>query len=515
MSQSPESAISARPDWPEGWKTAVLVFSVCILVVSIAYWSTYAEIVSIWWRSETYAHGFVILPIVGYLIWQKREELSKLTVRVAPGAIFFLAGAVCLWLLGFAADIALAQHLAAVTILPILAWLIFGSAVASCIAFPLGYLIFAVPIGDFLVEPMQDITAAFSVWALQVTGIPVYWEGRFFHIPTGSFEVAEACSGVRYLIASLALGTLYAYLTYVTLWRRLIFVGLAILVPIIANGIRAYGIVMLAHLSDYKLAVGVDHIIYGWLFFGLVIMLLFWAGSLFREKDSGNLYEKASVTKPVTASVNPRLLALWAILAAGLTISAPILASWLEAEHANIAVKEPILPEGKHGWHGPNEITNPQWHPKFVGAMERFGSYDRDGKQVQVYLAYYPMQRQGEELINWQNHVYDEDQTRRLSEGHYVAQLADNRKWRVLTTQVETKGGPRLVWHWYNVEGAETTSRLMAKVHEMRGRLSASKRGSAAWVISTDYELVPGEAEQVLSVFLKDMLPAMQETLAQ
>ena len=74
------------------------------------------------------------------------------------------------------------------------------------ILFPLAYLLFAVPLGDFLVGPLQDVTAVFTVWALQLTGIPVYLEGRFFYIPTGAFEVAEACSGIRYLIASLALG---------------------------------------------------------------------------------------------------------------------------------------------------------------------------------------------------------------------------------------------------------------------------------------------------------------------
>ena len=70
------------------------------------------------------------------------------------------------------------------------------------------------------------------------------------------------------------------------MWRRLVFIALSIIVPIIANGIRAYLIVMIGHLSNNRLATGVDHVIYGWVFFGFVMMLLFWIGSQWREPDA-------------------------------------------------------------------------------------------------------------------------------------------------------------------------------------------------------------------------------------
>ncbi len=74
-------------------------------------------------------------------------------------------------------------------------------------------------------------------------------------------------------------------MTYRSLARRIAFVALSLIVPIFANGIRAYLIVMTGHLSDMSLAVGVDHLIYGWIFFGFVMMLLFWIGSIWREDD--------------------------------------------------------------------------------------------------------------------------------------------------------------------------------------------------------------------------------------
>ena len=86
--------------------------------------------------------------------------------------------------------------------------------------FPLAFMLFAVPVGEFLVPPMMEFTADFTVAAIRLTGIPVFREGLFFTLPTGAWSVVEACSGVRYIIASLTLGCLYAYLSYVSYLKR-------------------------------------------------------------------------------------------------------------------------------------------------------------------------------------------------------------------------------------------------------------------------------------------------------
>src|SRR4029453_4693921 len=135
----------------------------------------------------------------------------------------------------------------------------------------------------------------FTVTALRLSGIPVYREGTFFTIPSGNWSVVEGCSGLRYLIASITVGTLYAYLTYQKLWKRGLFFAFSVIVPIISNGMRAYMIVMIAHLSDMKLALGVDHLIYGWGVFGGVILLLFWAGSFWRDDDRPDLIPEDSL----------------------------------------------------------------------------------------------------------------------------------------------------------------------------------------------------------------------------
>ncbi len=500
-------------NWAPGWHQASAIFGGSLLVLATVFWSSYSDIVAIWWRAETYTHGFMILPIVGFLLWQKRANFINISPKPAPNAILLMIFPALLWLVAYAAQVAVIEQFAVVMMLPIIIWAIYGSGIVRQILFPLAYLFFAIPVGDFLVAPLQDITAAFTVWALQVTGIPVYWEGRFFYIPSGSFEVAEACSGIRYLIASMALGTLYAYLNYTSLNRRLIFIVLSILVPIIANGIRAYGIVMMAHLSDYSLAVGVDHLIYGWLFFGVVIMALFWVGSFFQENQVTETTKPASHFSD-TYTPNIKTFALWAALVTTTAISAPGFAAWMDARSAAIPTTDIKLPLGDAGWKGPFDM-NVDWRPSFIGAQEHRAEYRKNGQSVQIYLAYYPSQNKDAELINWHNVVFDNEHSRRLGGGTVQAQLSAKDTWPVLATQLEFDGQPRLVWHWYEINGSATISRVWAKAYAVQSRLLGSSIGSAAWVISSEYSVSTEESTIVMQDFLSEMLPQLREAVNQ
>ena len=153
-----------------------------------------------------------------------------------------------------------------------------GLAGHPALAFPLAFVLCRTH-WRLLLPRMMEWTADFTVLALRASGIPVYREGLQFIIPSGAWSVVEACSGIRYLIASVTAGCLFAYLSYQSMLKRAVFIGVAIVVPLVANWVRAYLIVMLGHLSGNTIATGVDHLIYGWLFFGLVIGVMFLIGA--------------------------------------------------------------------------------------------------------------------------------------------------------------------------------------------------------------------------------------------
>ena len=211
---------------------------------------------------------------------------------------------------------------------------------------------------------LMEWTADITVLALRLTGIPVYREGQNFNIPSGSWSVVEACSGVRYLIASLVIGTLYAYLTYRSTLRRLVFIGFSILVPVIANWVRAYMIVMIGHLSGNKLAVGVDHLIYGWLFFGVVILLMFWIGARWRDDTprSRPVRRAASAGRRAPAA-SPGEFLLVAVMVAVAAMVWPLGSRLIERSDA-ASIPALSAPASMGGWRA-TEGGLTTWQPQF------------------------------------------------------------------------------------------------------------------------------------------------------
>ncbi|HTP95737.1 MAG TPA: archaeosortase/exosortase family protein, partial [Burkholderiales bacterium] len=137
------------------------------LVIALVTWllcwygDTFVSIVDIWRRSDTYAHGFLILPISGWLIWRNRDRVAALTqhAEYIPLAVLALLGLG--WLLADVAGVLPAAQYCVVAMMPVLAWAVLGRRVAAELAFPLGYLLFAVPIGEFMLPTLISQTADF------------------------------------------------------------------------------------------------------------------------------------------------------------------------------------------------------------------------------------------------------------------------------------------------------------------------------------------------------------------
>lgn len=485
------------------WRAVGLAVAVSLAAVAGVYWDTLASIVLIWSRSGTFTHGFLIVPIVVYLVWRQRASLRGLMPQPAPVALLFLAGTVLLWCAGRLLVVNVLEHFAVVMMIPALLWWQLGNAVMRRLIFPMAYLLFAVPFGEFLVPHLQDITATISVRALQLTGIPVLWEGRYFYIPSGNFEVAEACSGVRYLIASLALGTLYAYVTYHSMWRRAAFIALAIMVPVIANGMRAYGIVMIAHLSDYQFAVGVDHFLYGWVFFGAVMLLLFWLGNYFR--DAPGLATAGGSAAAAAAGTVSKPGWGWGGMALAIVLSGSLLNFWLQRGGSAPATFDLRLPPGAGHWSGPHPSID-SWLPEFHGATaQQRAEYRRAADAVQVYVAYYAQQRSGAELVNSENTLFDNLNERRLGENVETLTGADGVSWTVRALRIHTRHGERLIWSWYVVAGHPAVNPLAAKLYEARARIVGGRGGSALIALATGDAENAEVAQARLQEFLNDM----------
>jgi exosortase A len=239
---------------------SLVIFAVLLAAIFVAYRATWGDMIHLWNTSDTYAHGWLIAPVSLWCLFQMRDKLALCKIQPAWTALPLLFVTGLGWSLGALADVQLVQQLSVVALVISAALLVFGWECCRTAAFPLGFLLLAVPMGDELTPVLVDMTADFVVFAVQATGIPLYREGNSFVIPSGSWSVVSGCSGIRYLMATITIGVLFSYLNYRSWGRRIGFVGIAILVAILANWLRAWGIVMIAHFSDMKLALGVDHV---------------------------------------------------------------------------------------------------------------------------------------------------------------------------------------------------------------------------------------------------------------
>jgi exosortase A len=351
----------------------------------------------IWWSSSTFTHCLLIPPIIAWLVAQRWPQLRLLKPRGwLPGLILVSAGAVS-WLLGDAAGVAFARHLGLILMLQGSVVTLLGPEVSRGLMFPLAYMFFLVPAGEALVPPLQTLTAKICMALLSLSGIPAHIDGVFITIPNGWFEVAEACSGAKFLLAMAAYGTLVANVCFRSWPRRIAFMVAALVLPVLANGVRAWGTIYMAHRTNAHFAEGFDHVIYGWVFFGIVIALLI-AGSWrwFDRKVGDPWIVPARLQQPQGATdawkpgfagaiLIPLVALLWSLVASAGRVQLPAITSL------------PMV----SGWQ--QIAAPPDWRPNFAGAdrllIARY--VDGRGRAVDLAVAIFTSQAEGRELVGY------------------------------------------------------------------------------------------------------------------
>lgn len=403
---------SLEGDWlrtlgAPGWHGALIRLAIMAAAFLLLFHRDAIDMVGIWLHDSTFAHCILIPPILVWLVEIRRRELSFLKpVAWWPGLVW-LGGAGFCWLIGEAAGVALLRQLALILMLQGAVLSLLGPNVARALLFPLGYAFFMVPFGDGLIQPMQTLTAQMTMPLLALTGIPAHIEGIFISTATGYFKVAEACAGVNFLIAMAAFAVLAANLCFRSWGRRIAFMALAIVIPVLANGVRAWGTIFIAHHSGVDFAAGFDHIFYGWIFFAVVLAVVIGISWPFfdRRADAapfapedywGEVKTRAAPLPMLAIALSLALLPVgWSALSR--TGGEPLPAR--------------IEPGEVPGWTQIAYEPLAEWKPHYSGAdRERIARYrGPDGAMVDVYVAAYSRQEEGRELVGFGQGAVDPD----------------------------------------------------------------------------------------------------------
>jgi len=491
-----------------GWRLPALLTAGCILLDFFVFHETVLGMVSTWLNSRTFSHCLLVFPLSVYMVWRSRRRIALLQPRPSVwGLLLLLSSSIC-WLLGNIGEIRVVQEFAWVSAFISLVWALLGTAVIRSLAFPLGFLFFSVPFGVSLIGPLQDFTAWMAVQALTLSGIPAVLEHRLLSVPSSTWTVAEACSGIRYLFSSVMAGVIYAKIVYRSYKRRLIFIFCAIIIPIVANGLRAYGIVLLAYLSNNRIAVNVDHVVYGWLFFAIVQIALFGIGLRWLEPGSASTsaYESNAGMQQAAAVVLPKR-DRWQSLAVAFGIVAILALTPVAAQHlwsrADLTSRAIVWPDPPvvitPPWQAAPE-SNESWTPSLRGANRDFTqSYISGSRRVDLYCALYS--GRGFELLNSYNRT-GSPRTWAAIADNLENLLIDNKSVTIHRTLFISGEVTRWMWSWYWVNGEYTTSPERVKYLQAKARLYGASPITVVFALSTESARDESSAEDLLREFL-------------
>ena len=480
---------------PLNWRSHLIKLAATITVLLALFWRDAAKMGEIWWTSSTFTHCLFILPIVGWLIWQRRDEIWLLTPRpFIPGLALVALGALG-WLVGTAAGVGFVRHASLIFMIQSSVLTILGLQVTRGILFPLFYLAFLVPFGEELVPPLQTITAKLCMIFLGWAGIPAHIEGIFITTPTGNFRVAEACSGVKFLVAMFAYASLAANLCFKSWLRRALFMAVAIIVPILANGFRAYSTI---HISEYTgstaFASSMDHVIYGWFFFGFVMLVVMGLSWKFFDRKIGEPWLsdalKGEAPRPI---FDMQWLPPFAVIVIALL---PL--SWQAAlaSDSRVDVSHRItLPEVR-GWTRVAITQNFPWRPNFDGADHYlFGQYrNADGREIELAVALYGWQGEGRELVGYGQGAVEPESP--WSWTNDTPSPSGGKAERIFAP-----GVAREVVSYYVLGGVTTGDAHKVKIETLKARLLGGNQAAAAVLIAAeDSKETP--ARPVIDAFL-------------
>jgi exosortase A len=493
------AAIRAVPGASSPWRTHLALFGAIAAAILALFWSDVSDVVALWSNDSTFNHCFLIAPLIGWLIWQRLPQLRQLTPAAwAPGLAIAGLGALG-WLIGDASGVNLARQLGVLLLLEGAVVAILGKAVARGIAFPLFYAIFLIPIGEELVPAMQTLTARLASVLLALTNIPAHLEGIFITTSGGYFEVAEACAGAKFLIAMLAFGALVANVCYRSWRRRFAFLAVATIVPILANGVRAWGTIYIAEQTSLNFAESFDHVIYGGVFFAIVIAIILGIGWRFFDRAIDDPWFDPKALQPVPprgARLDLVGGALIALAALGPLWSSAVSATGSHDVPATIGL--PDVP----GWQRIPAGAGMEWSPHYAGADRVVLAHYRDarGRIVDLAIAVFARQSEGRELV-----------------GFGQGAVVPNGRWAWTADappppdgraeRIASHGVAREVLSFYRIGNVLTGSQMGVKLETMKVRLFGGPQRAVAVLVSAQAPASETEPRPAIDDFLRALGP--------
>ncbi len=474
------------------WTIPVLVYVGFVLACIALLHPTAMQMAGLWLQSSSHHHGALVAPIALWMILE-RPRVTPSTNILSIAGVFI---ACALWLAGNAAGVALIEQVAFVSLLIAGAGAIFGGAAMKQWAAPLLFLYFMVPFGAVLIPPMQMATANAVVTMLGAVGMPVSLDGILIRTPAGLFEIAEACAGLNFLLAALMIASIYACQFLRTSNARLHFILLAVIVALFANFLRVFLLIAIATVTEMKIAVGPDHLVFGLIFYGVVLAALIWIGERTRRREPAGVERTPSMMfKPWRSLV--AFSALLPIAAASLYAS--------EIVNAPVDRNAPsaLSPLNAPGWRILAAPAN--WRPPINADRLSGATYvSRDGT-VYASMSYFTHDRPENEIITYNNRAWDGADWRRIGTAEEMVYMFGSAQM----TPIDLLAGPEgrrlaaITAYWRGGDVFFEPSKF--KTAQLFDKIKGHNPEGGVIILAASYQSDPAEALHTLRPFTHEV----------
>jgi len=494
-----------HPDLSRLSRSALLLLAGMAVFIGIMYWDGLSYLVGQWSAQDEYSHGFLIPLVALYLLWQNKAALQRLECRGSWWGAVLVVLSLALFLLG---ELSTLYILIQYSFLILLAGLVLSFAGFPGLRVtwvPLVVLLLMIPLPNFLYQglssELQLISSKLGVLLIRSAGVSVFLEGNVIDLGAMKLEVAEACSGLRYLFPLLTVSFILAYVFRAPLWMRLLVFVSALPITVLMNSFRIGIIGLLVDRWGPVMAEGFLHDFEGWVVFMLSLVVLL-AEILLLARLSGDrrpLIQMIGLHGPAPtprdAPVRYRRAPLpFLAVAALLTITTMVTAALpARAEIVPARSAFALFPSELGGWQGRMQRLEQIYIDALKFDDYLLGNYaNRNGRTVNLYAAYYDSQRKGEsvhsprscipgggweivDIVTWPvNGVQVAGKTLQVN--------------RVLIQKGETR---QLVYYWFQQRGRVITNEYLVKWYLFWDALTRNRSDGSLIRLTT--MLAPGE----------------------
>jgi exosortase D (VPLPA-CTERM-specific) len=490
-------------------------------VAALAFRGAILDLVARWTSQEQYSHCFLIPLVTLWLLWTRRDALFASMGRPSWAGPAVILLAMFMQMIGTLSATMILSQLAFVTILLGIALTVGGARLFRVAFVPLAFLIFAIPLPNFidanLSLQLQLVSSRLGVFFIRLFEIPVYLDGNVIDLGVYKLQVADACSGLRYLFPLLSLSFLAAYFFQAPIWQRALVLLSSIPITIAMNSLRIGLVGVTVDRWGSGMADGILHLFEGWTIFAASGLLL--AGEVFllariSGRDASDTFGVKHVSIPALAAGAKEAGGHAPLYACLLLICATLATSSLipnRAERIPERRSFVAFPAKIGDWQGQAAVLDPQIEHHLGLDDYILSDYSRpDGKVVNLYVAYYSSQQMGGSPHS--------PSVCLPANGWSIINLertSDGAGFPINRAIIERNGSRQLVYYWYQERGRTIASEWWSKWYLLYDTITKDRSDGALVRLITP--ILPGEvvrdADRRLLSFMQVLRPKLTRYL--